>query len=117
MKNANDPNLYYFVVELHGQVILDGRLSPALSGQHLCWSEGCADCIPYADLPKTPVGDDQYTSCEMSSGDSCDTDFLDELAETSTYWPTLEDWRNCRNGIPGTVEVNDADRTVRFTYL
>lgn len=115
MKNANDTDLYYFVVELHGQVILDGRLPPGQSGRHLCWSEDCSDCVPYVKLPETPAGDDPYTSYDLYSGDSS---YLEDdyIAGESTYWPTLQDLMDGTNGVPGTVAVNDADRTVRFTY-
>ena len=109
-----NPDLYYFVVTLHGQVILDGRNWPN-AGRLLRWDDDCGACVPYVRLPESPAGDDPYTEYDLSSGDAIDPHEV-ELAGTSTYWPTLQDWLDETNGVPGTVEVDDADHVVRFTY-
>ena len=109
-----DPDVYNFVVKLHGAVILDGRNWPN-AGQHLCWDEDFGICIPYAELPKTPSGEDPYTSCDLYSADGCYPD-EEAIAFESTYYPTLQDSIDGTNGVPGTVTVDDAARTVTFDY-
>ena len=114
-KINRDPDLYGFVVKLHGKTILDGRLPSGQAGQHLCWDDDCGSCVPYVKLPDTPLGDDPYTSCDLNSGDSCYPG-EDHIADESTYYPTLQDWMDGTNGVPGTVTIDDQNQIVVFDF-
>ena len=113
--NNNRHQGYAFVVVLAGRTILDGRRREG--NRHLCWSEDCSDCVPYERLPNTPLGNDPYTSADLCSGDTAgDEEDAAGLSGASTYWPTLDDYLNQTNGIPGVVTVQEQERIVKFVY-